>query len=115
VTEPLVLALLCDAAAGAALAAGFEEEAVPLTVLAAEGEPGAPAEGEPRAPALAREAARRSLLGIGIGGDHERLTLVLSGAPGRVYLEAPITAARAFGHDAARIAARRPVRLGSAR
>ena len=98
-TEPLVLALVGDAAVGARLTAGFEEEGVPVTVL--------PAEGDPKA--LAREAASRALLGIGIGGDGERLTLVLAGAPGQTYLQAPASAARAFGHDAARIAARRPL------
>lgn len=97
--EPLVLALVGDAGTGARLAAGFEEEGVPVTVQAAEG----PAE------ALACAAAKRALLGIGIGGDGERLALVLAGAPARAYLEAPASAARAFGHDAARIAARRPL------
>jgi hypothetical protein len=99
VSEPLVLALIGDAVTGARLAAGFEEEGVPVTVLTAAGAP----------EALAREAAKRALLGIGIGGDGERLALVLAGAPARPYLEAPATAARAFGHDAARIAARRPL------
>jgi hypothetical protein len=102
VSEPLVLALLSDAAAAAALAAGFEEEGVPVTVIAADGTP----------LELARNAARRAVLGIGIGGDRERLALVLSGAPARSYLEVPITEARSFGHNAARITARRPLRLG---
>ena len=101
-SEPLVLALISDTATGAALAAGFEEEGVPVTVVAVEGAPRA----------LAREAARRALLGIGIGGDEETLALVLAGAPSAPYLEAPAAAARAFGHDAARIAARRPLGLG---
>jgi len=101
VTEPLVLALLSDPAAAKALAAGFEEEDVPLTVEAGEGAP----------KALAREAARRALLGIGVGGDGERLALVLAGATTRPYLEAPASEARSFGHDAARIVARRPLRL----
>ena len=38
-SEPLVLALIADAATGAALAAGFEEEGVPVTVLTAAGAP----------------------------------------------------------------------------
>jgi hypothetical protein len=101
VSEPLVLALLAVAAPSEALAAGFEEEGVPLTVEAAEGAP----------EALAREAARRAILGIGVGGDRERLVLVLAAGPARPYLEAPVAEARAFGHDAARIAARRPLRL----
>ncbi len=104
-TGPLVLALLASAAPGAALAAGFEEEGVPITVE--------PAEGTPEA--LACEAARRAVLGIGVGGDGERLALVLAGGPARPYLEAPAARARSFGHDAARIAARRPLRgAGSA-
>jgi ABC-type sugar transport system substrate-binding protein len=99
VSEPLVLALVGDAAVGARVAAGFEEEGVPVTVLEAEGAP----------EALARQAANRALLGIGIGGDGERLALVLAGAPGQTYLQAPAGAARAFAHNAARIAARRPL------
>lgn len=101
-SEPLVLALVSDPATGAALAAGFEEEGVPVTVVVAEGAPGA----------LAREAARRALLGIGIGGDGNRLALVLAGGPARPYLEVPSAAARSLGRDAARIAARRPLTLG---
>jgi hypothetical protein len=70
-----VYALLADPALDAPLAAGFEEEGVPL----------AHAEGAADALQLAREAARRSALGIGIGGDGERLILLLasgSGPPG---------------------------------
>jgi hypothetical protein len=96
---PLVLALLCEGAPRAALAAGFEEEGVPLLVEAAHGSP----------QELARRAARRSLLGIGLGGDGERLVLALASGPARPYLEAPAADARAFGHDAARVAARRPL------
>jgi len=92
-----VVALLSDDSPAPAVAAGFEEEGVPLAVEAAEGE----------AEALALEAAKRSELGIGVGGDTERLVLVVAG---RRYLEAPVTEARQFGHDAARIAARRPLR-----
>jgi hypothetical protein len=99
VTEPLVLALVSDAAAGAALAAGFEEEGVPVTVREAAGP----------AAALAREAAGAAVLGIGVGGDRDRLVLMLVGAPARPYLEAASSDARAFGHHAARIAARRPL------
>jgi hypothetical protein len=97
--DPLVLALISDPATGTKLAHGFEEEGVPLTVQRAHGSP----------EDLAREAARRALLGIGIGGDGERLALVLSGGPPRPYLQARAGAARSFGHDAARIAARRPL------
>jgi hypothetical protein len=97
---PLVLALVSDARAGAALAAGFEEEGVPVAVVAADG----------AADALARRAAGRALLGIGIGGGDDRLVLALASAPGLAYLEARAADARVFGQDAARIAARRPLR-----
>ncbi len=103
-SDPLVLALLHDAATGAALAAGFEEEGVPVTVIVTE------AAGAPEA--LARAAARAAILGIGIGADRERLVLVLAASPARPYLEAPSEHARAFGRDAARIASRRPLALG---
>ena len=98
--EPLLLALLTDEAPRAALAAAFEEEGVPLEVAVAQGS----------AEALAREAATRAALGLGIGGDHDRLVLVLAAFPGRPYLEVKAAEARAFGHDAARVAARRPLR-----
>ena len=94
----LVVALLADGAPAAGLAAGFEEEAVPLSCERADGTP----------IALARRAAARSALGLGIGGDGEYLVLVLAGAHGRPYLEAPSAGARAFAHAAARLAARRP-------
>jgi len=102
VSEPLVLALVSCAAIGAALEEGFEEEGVPVTVMAAQGAPDT----------LAREAAKRAQLGIGIGGDRDRLALVLIGGPSRPYLEAPAAAARSFGRNAARIVSRRPLRLG---
>ena len=98
--EPLLLALLTEGAPLAELATGFEEEGVPLEVEVAEGAP----------EAMARKAARRASLGLGIGGDHDRLVVVLAAFPGRPYLEARASEARALGHDAARIAARRPLR-----
>ncbi len=98
-TPPLVLALIADPATGVALALGFEEEGVPVAVEAAEGAP----------EALARRAANSALLGIGIGGDGDRLALVLVGSGGQPYLAAPAAAARRLGRDAARIAARRPL------
>lgn len=98
-TEPLVRALVSDPATAAALALGFEEEGVPVTVEAAQGAPDA----------LARRAAGSAVLGIGIGGDGHRLALVLAGWPARPYLEASASAAREFGAAAARIAARRPL------
>ena len=66
------------------------------------------ADGSPEV--LAREASKKAALGIGLGGDDERLVLVLAACPGRPYLEARVTEARTMGHDAARIAARRPLR-----
>ena len=96
----LVVALLTKGAPAAALAAGFEEEGVPISCEWVEGAPAV----------LAQRAAARSALGLGIGGDRERLALVLAGAPGRPYLESPAAGARAFAHAAARLAARRPLR-----
>jgi hypothetical protein len=97
----VILALLAGSEPQRDLAAGFEEEGVPLHFEPASGE----------AHALAREAARRSPLGLGVGGDAERLVLVVAAAPGRPYLEATLQNARAFGHSAARIAACRPLSL----
>jgi hypothetical protein len=99
-SDPLVLALVAHTAPQKALAAGFEEEGVPLMVEVTDG----PVE------ALARQAARRTVLGIGIGADAERLVLTLAAAPGRPYLAADAADARCFGHAAARLAARRPLR-----
>jgi hypothetical protein len=98
-TDPLVLALVSEEAPRAALAAGFEEEGVPLSIEAGEG----------AREVLAREAARRAALGLGIGADEERLVLVLAAAPTRAYLSAPAADARSFAQDAARVAARRPL------
>jgi hypothetical protein len=95
----LILALLAAAEVESALAAGFEEEGVPLRCEPAAGE----------AFALARDAARRSPLGLGVGADAQRLVLVVAAAPARPYLEAPPENARAFGHAAARVAAQRPL------
>ena len=94
-----VVALLADPALERDLAAGFEEEGVPLRCEQARGD----------AEALARAAARDADLGLGIGGDAGRLVLVLAAAPGRPYLEAPPDRARTFARAAARVAARRPV------
>jgi hypothetical protein len=94
-----VVALLSDLASERELSAGFEEEGVPLELVEAEGD----------ALALAREAARRSALGLGVGGDAERLLLVLAPAPALPYLESEPGSARAFARAAARVAARRPV------
>jgi hypothetical protein len=99
-----VLALLDGDGPVRGLAAGFEEEGVPLRLEPSSGE----------AFALAREAARLSPLGLGIGADAARLVLVLAAAPGRPYLTETPREARAFGHAAARLAAGRPlVRRGA--
>jgi hypothetical protein len=100
VNEPFVLALLTSSAPRAALEAGFEEEGVPLEVETAEGAP----------EKLARAAAKRAVLGVGLGGDGERLAVALASGPARPYLVAVAEEARAFGHDAARLVARRPLR-----
>ena len=96
-----VPALLADATPEAALAAGFEEEGVPVRIELEDGE----------ALELAARAARSSALGIGVGGDGNRLVVALAVAPGCVYFEAPAERARAFAQVAARVAARRPLRL----
>lgn len=96
----MILALLATSEPQRDLAAGFEEEGVPLRCEPASGE----------AHTLAREAARRSPLGLGVGGDGQRLVLVIAAAPGHPYLESATENARAFGHSAARVAARRPLR-----
>jgi Dehydratase medium subunit len=97
---PAVVALLADDAPTRSLAAGFEEEGVPLDLARGSGE----------AFALAREAAGRSYLGLGVGGDAARLVLVLAAAPATAYLAATAADARRFGHAAARVAACRPLR-----
>ena len=102
-TKPLVLALVSETAPVSALVAGFEEEGVPLTVEIVD--PGEPV-------GLAREAARATALGLGIGGDGSRVALLLAAAPARPYLEASAEGARDFAQAAARVAARRPLRYG---
>jgi hypothetical protein len=99
-SEPLVLALVAYRALEDDLAAGFEEEGVPLTVEPARGD----------AVALARTAAKRALLGLGIGASADELVLVLAPAPRRAYLVAPAREAAVFARNAARVAARRPLR-----
>ncbi len=102
-SEPLVLALVAGDVPGdaiAALRAGFEEEGVPLAVERAEGS----------AQELARAAAARAVLGLGLGVDAARACAVLAAAPAAAYLDAPLAAARALAQDAARVAGRRPLR-----
>ena len=88
-------------AAGARdVAAGCEEESVPLAL---ERRAGTAAE-------LARAAARLAPAGIGVGGDEETLVVALAGWP-EPYVTAPVSQAREIGHVAARLAARRPLRF----
>ena len=94
-----VLAVLAAGMPERELAAGFEEEGVPLVVEYREGE----------ARALAGEAAGRSPLGLGIGSDARSLVLVLATRPGRPYLSGEPSEARAFGRAAARLAVGRPL------
>jgi hypothetical protein len=101
-TVELVVASLADPAPKAALAAGFEEEGVPIVLEDGQKDV------EPEA--LARQAAKRAVLGLGIGGDATRVVLVLAAAPGKPYLEAPAADVREFAQAAARVAARRPLR-----
>ena len=94
-----MIALLADPGAAGAVervAAGCEEEGVPLETAIAEGE----------RLELAREAARRSPLGIGVGLDAGGGCIALAAAPGRAYVEG--AADRSLGRAAGRIAARRP-------
>jgi hypothetical protein len=95
----MIAALVAGDAQAAALAAGCEEEGVPLTVRVD------PDAGD--ALARGRRAARDAELGIGVGGDAAGLVVVLAAAPGRPYVET--ADARAAGRAAARIAARRPL------
>ena len=105
VAVPAVIALLLDPSSQPAveLAAGFEEEGVPLVLHAGTGAPSD----------LARRAAELSALGHGIGADRHVIALTLAVRPRTPYLEAPASQARAFGHAAARLVAGRPLRLGS--
>jgi hypothetical protein len=94
-----VVALLAEWSAERGLVAGFEEEGVPLSCEPALGS----------AEELAREAASRSALGLGIGGDGERLVLGIAASPRRPYLVSSLDRSREFGRAAARVAAHRPL------
>ena len=95
----MITALVAGERQAAAVAAGCEEEGVPVVVRVDDGD------GD--ALARARRAAREAALGIGVGGDARGLVVVLAAAPGRAYVET--ADARAAGRAAARIAARRPL------
>ena len=81
-----------DAALFRAVAAAFEEEAVPLSVVA---------------PISARAAALRSPLGIGIALHDGALAIALSTGPDVPYVIGDDP--RRMGRFAARLAARRPL------
>ena len=102
-SDPLVLALVADGVpeeSVRALRAGFEEEGVPLVVERGEGS----------GHVLAREAAGRALLGLGIGVAPDGACAVLAAAPATAYIQAASADLRTFAQDAARIAGRRPLR-----
>ena len=80
------------------VAAGCEEESVPLRLEVREG----------TAAVLAREAARAAPGGVGVGGDRTTLVIALATWP-QPYVSAPVASARLIGHAAARLAARRPL------
>ena len=80
------------------VAAGCEEESVPLALEMREGS----------AAVLARAAARAAPAGIGVGGDATTIVIALATWP-HPYVSAPVADARVIGHAAARLAARRPL------
>jgi hypothetical protein len=84
---------------GRDVAAGCEEESVPVAIERRDG----------TAAELARAAARTAPAGIGVGGDETTLMVALAGWP-EPYVTAPVSAAREIGHVAARLATRRPLK-----
>ena len=99
-SAPAVYLSAVDPVAVAAIRASFEEEAVPLHVVAE-----APAGALPEA----RAAARRSPLAVGIAVDEQRIVVSLASGPSVAYLEGPVSEARLIGRQAARLVARRPL------
>jgi hypothetical protein len=95
----MVHALLAGPATADAIRAAFEEEGVPVTIAAADGD----------ALTLARRAAADAPGLVGIGADGATIVVVLAAAPGAAYVEGPTTDARAVARSAARIVARRPL------
>lgn len=92
----MIVAFLAEGARE--VAAGCEEESVPVRMELRQG----------TAAQLAREAARAAPAGIGVGGDAATLVIALAGWP-EPYVTAPVAQARMVGHAAARLAARRPL------
>ena len=94
----MIVALLTEG--GRDVAAGCEEESVPSRI---EQRAGAAAE-------LARGRRALAPAGVGVGGDATTLVVALAAWP-EPYVTAPVAQARAVGHLAARLAARRPLRF----
>jgi hypothetical protein len=91
-TPPAVILAADDPAAIRAVAAAFEEEGVPLSVVP---------------PNTARAAALLSPLGIGVAPHGDEFAIALSTGPDVPYVVGDDP--RQVGHIAARIAARRPL------
>ena len=91
-SPPSVVLAADDAALIRLVRAAFEEESVPLAVIAT---------------APARAAALRSPLGIGLGVQEGRLELALATGPDEPWLTDDDP--RRIGRIAARLAARRPL------
>ena len=91
--SPPAVILACDEPGVIrAVAAAFEEEGVPLRVVAA---------------TTARAAALQSPLGIGLARHDDALAVVLATGPDAPYVIGDDP--RRMGHIAARLAARRPL------
>lgn len=91
-TPPSVVLACDDPASIRAVSAAFEEEGVPLTVIA---------------PTTPRAAALRSPLGIGVARQDGALVIALSTGPELPYVIGDDP--RQMGRFAARLAARRPL------
>ena len=94
-SAPAVVLASADAELIRLVAAAFEEEAVPLQILAE--------------PISARAAAVRSPLGIGLAVEGAELVVALSTGTDDAYLHGPVGDARLLGRAAARLAVRRPL------
>ena len=95
-TPPAVVLASADAVVIRAVSASFEEEGVPLIVVA---------------PCTYREAAIRSPLGIGLAHGDGQLLVGLSTGPDAPYVIGDDP--RRMGCIAARLAARRPLGAGA--
>jgi hypothetical protein len=91
-SAPSVVLACADAGVIRAVSAAFEEEGVPLLVIA---------------PTSARDAAVASPLGIGLAAYRDALAIALATGPDEPYVIGDD--ARRMGRIAARLAARRPL------